>query len=136
MASPRREFVLRSEDVAYLDESGRPWEAIQSGSDHWVLIHEYPVPDAYQTSTVSVALQLPSSYPDVQIDMAYFSPALSRADGGLINTITSHEIDGQVWQRWSRHRTNQNPWRPGVDCIETHMLLVGEWLARELRTAS
>ena len=34
------------------------------------------------------------------------------------------------------HRTNENPWRRGYDCIETHLLLVNEWLARELRGAA
>jgi hypothetical protein len=79
---------------------------------------------------------LAATYPEAQIDMAYFLPALVRGDGGAIRQLSDHRLDGKVWQRWSRHRTAENPWQPGVDCLETHMLLVSVWLVRELRVAA
>ena len=136
MANLRRDFALPPDDVAFLEEMGWPWEAIQDGGTMWLLIHEYPVLDGYQINMTSVALQLAVTYPEAQIDMAYFFPALFRVDGAAIRQLTDQRLDGKVWQRWSRHRTAQNPWRPGVDGIETHMLLVGEWIARELRVAA
>ncbi|WP_419192493.1 E2/UBC family protein [Engelhardtia mirabilis] len=136
MADLRREFTLPPEDVAFLEEMGWPWEAIRDGNTMWLVIHEYAIPGGYQTNSTSVALQLAATYPEAQIDMAYFHPALSRIDGAAIRQLTDHRLDGKVWQRWSRHRTAQNPWLPGTDGLDTHMLLVGEWLVRELRVAA
>lgn len=136
MADSRREFALPPEDVAFIEEMGWPWEAIRNGNGMWLIIHEYPVPDGYQVKATSVALQLAATYPEAQIDMAYFYPALSRVDRIAIRQLADQQLDGKVWQRWSRHRTAQNPWRPGLDGLETHMLLVKEWLARELRVAA
>jgi hypothetical protein len=83
-------------------------------------------------ATTTVALRIEPMYPDVQIDMAYFKPGLSRSDGRPIHTITTESIDGQTFQRWSRHRTSENPWRPGIDCLATHLGQVEHWLANEL----
>jgi hypothetical protein len=54
-----------------------------------------------------------------------------RADGVPIKALAQQQIDGTGWQRWSRHRTPQNPWRPGVDSVATHLVLVDQWLLRE-----
>jgi hypothetical protein len=80
-----------------------------------------------------VALSISSAYPDAQIDMAFFSPSLQRKDGKPINA-TSHIqlIGGKNWQRWSRHRTAENKWRPGIDNISTHLTQVKHWLEREI----
>jgi hypothetical protein len=37
------------------------------------------------------------------------------------------------YQQWSRHRTAQNPWRPGLDNVCTHLLQVNNWLEREFK---
>jgi E2/UBC family protein E len=136
VADLRREFALPPEDVAFLEEMGWPWEAVRDGKTMWLLIHEYPVPDGYQIKATSVAVQLAVTYPEAQIDMAYFFPGLARVDGRGIRQLADQRLDGKVWQRWSRHRTAQNPWQPGVDGLETHMLLVREWLVGELRVAA
>jgi len=132
----RRQFDLPSFDLEFLERRGLPWEAVLEGSVRWVVLHEHPVLDGYNHRTTSVALQLSSSYPDTQIDMVYFYPHLSRTNGKPIPQISNHNFDGKTWQRWSRHRTNANPWRRGYDCVETHILLVDEWLAREVRRAA
>ena len=56
---------------------------------------------------------IPPLYPDAQIDMAYFKPFLARTDGRAIQNLTECVIQREKWQRWSRHRTQQNPWRMG-----------------------
>ena len=56
---------------------------------------------------------------------------LSRIDGKGINNLSQVVIAGEAWQQWSRHRTGQNPWRPGVDDIASHLGLVDDWLRRE-----
>ena len=130
----RREFHLPEEDVEYLDARGLPWETIIFQGKQWLLIHEFPLCDGYTTPKTSVALFITPNYPVAQIDMCYFYPAALRADRRVIPaTQATAVIDGKQWQRWSRHRTAQNPWRPGVDNVATHLALVEDWLERENR---
>ena len=136
MADVRRQFELPGSDLEFLERRGLPWEAVAEGGMNWVVIHEYPVADGYNHATASAALQVPSSYPDTQIDMVYFSPHLAPTNGKAIGGLSTLEFDGKVWQRWSRHRTPANLWRRGYDSIETHLLLVDEWVERELRCAA
>jgi len=67
-----------------------------------------------------------------QIDMVYFFPAVLRADGKDIMNLTTETILDVTYQRWSRHRTDANPWDPAEDTIETHLVLVDLWLKTEL----
>lgn len=136
MGEFRRQFELPGLDLEYLKRRGLPWEAVIEGSVRWVLLHEHPVPTGYNRTAVSAALQLSASYPDTQIDMVYFYPHLSQTNGISVPQVSNLNFDGKTWQRWSRHRTAANPWRRGYDCIETHVLLVDEWLERELRRAA
>jgi hypothetical protein len=127
----RREFQLPERDVKFLDATGRPWETIGLPGRRHVLIHGHPVPSGYNAPDVIAALKIDPGYDDAQIDMVYFLPALVRIDGKPIKAITNEAIDGKTFQRWSRHRTPANPWRPGEDYIGSHMVLVEDWLERE-----
>src|SRR5688572_26257689 len=129
----RRDFTLPDPDSEFLDALGLPWEAVSEGKINWILVHEVPVPDGYTTSTVSVALWIQPGYPVVQIDMAYFYPHLQLASRAPIAAITFQQVGDKLFQRWSRHRTASNPWRPGVDGVSTHLSCVRFWLERELR---
>lgn len=128
----RKQFKLPEADDEFLAETGLQWELVRNGGLNWLIIHKYPVPKGYNQLHVSLALMIPAGYPDAEIDMVYFNPALARADKGAIRALTSQSIDGKSWQRWSRHRTGVNPWRPGVDDVQTHLRLVDEWLRREI----
>lgn len=128
----RRQFDLPESDVEHLEGRGLPWETMKEGSSRWVLIHGYPVPEGYAVRAALLALRIPPSYPDDQIDMVYFHPALALVSGRGINALSPVEIDGKQFQQWSRHRTGANPWRPGLDDIASHLLQVDNWLAREL----
>ncbi|MCX6984246.1 MAG: hypothetical protein NT118_05765 [Lentisphaerae bacterium] len=124
--------MLGKEDITYLDSTGLNWETVKELGKMWVIIRDWIVPDGYTISNVNVALRIESNYPDTQIDMAYFNPALTLKNGKIINAASVQEkIDGNMWQRWSRHRTSQNPWQLGVDNIETHMVQVSHWIKRE-----
>lgn len=127
----RKDFQLPEDDATYLDGLGLPWETINDQGMQWVVIHEYPVKSGYNCEKVSVAIKIETGYPRTQLDMAYFYPALQRLDGKGINAITGQAIDGKQFQRWSRHRTPQNPWREGVDDISTHLTLVSFWFEQE-----
>jgi hypothetical protein len=129
----RRGFRLPESDETFLNALGRPWETIGNGGGRWLLIHERRVPTGYNVGTASEAYRIDVGYPDTQIDMVYFLPHLSRVDGCAIGALSVEQIDGQQWQRWSRHRTPEYPWRPGEDDISTHLVLVDHWLEREFR---
>ena len=127
----RRDFDLAAEDVAFLNEYGLEWEAVLDGSP-WIVLHGFPTPPGYNHAYVSVAIRIETGYPYAQLDMAYFEPALARVDGKAIGaTESSQSIAGKVFQRWSRHRTAANPWKPGTDSLGSHILLIEDWLQRE-----
>ncbi len=131
-ATPRRDFILLDGDEQYLELSKFEWEAAIEGGIRRVVIHNWQVPAGYTSSSASVNVQLPPGYPDAQIDMAYFYPPLARADGRTINALAVDRFNGKEWQRWSRHRTEGSSWRMGIDCLQTHMTLVADWLIAEL----
>jgi hypothetical protein len=130
---PRRDFKLGEPDTEFLDSLKLSWETRQQGGAMWVVINGWALPVGYNVPQVSVALAIPTGYPDTQIDMAFFSPFLHRQDGVPIGALSTANVAGEQWQQWSRHRTAANPWRPGVDDISSHLALVDDWLRREFR---
>jgi hypothetical protein len=128
----RRDFDLFPEDKQFLDDYGLPWEAVCDGSQ-WVLIHKFPSQhDGYIQSDVTIAIRLETGYPNTALDMVYVFPPLARKDGQRIGaTEATQIIAGQIYQRWSRHRTPQNPWKVGHDGIGTHIFLIEDWFIRE-----
>ncbi|MDW7663051.1 MAG: E2/UBC family protein [Bacillota bacterium] len=125
-------FSLPEEDEDYLNTTSFSYTTIKENNFRWLIITNFPIPHGYNTQIASLAISIPSSYPTTQIDMAYFHPALKRNDQKSIGaTQCTQTIDGKLYQRWSRHRTSCNPWRPGLDDISSHISLVEEWLKRE-----
>jgi hypothetical protein len=132
--SERRDFSLPPGDVAYLDASHPGWQTIRDGAASWLILPSYTVPTGYNVSQATAALRLEAGYPDTQIDMVFFCPFLSRVDGVAIGATGGQvTVIGTAYQQWSRHRTAENPWRAGIDDIESHMLLVKHWLEREFK---
>jgi hypothetical protein len=131
-AALRREFRLPLGDEQYLDSLGLSWETVKDSNLLWLLLHDWQIEPGYNVPTVRIALQIPGAYSDSEIHMVYFLPPLERVNSRPIATISSQPICGEIYQRWSRHRTPANPWRPGVDDVSTHLTLVDEWLRREL----
>lgn len=129
----RRQFQLIEEDEQCLAARGLKWESVVESNSKWLIVHEYPILEGYNHRIALVALRIPPSYPDDQIDMVYFFPALALVSGRTIKQLTPHSLDGKQYQRWSRHRTPANPWRPGLDNVCTHLLQVDSWLQRELK---
>ncbi len=128
----RNQFHLPEADAEYLERFGLSWETVIENGCMRVIVYNFPLPDGYNVKAADLYLRIEGGYPDTQIDMAYFYPALSRVDGVSLKAITADSFDGKQWQRWSRHRTSTNPWRSGLDNIETHLIFVGEWLKHEL----
>ncbi|HXM49578.1 MAG TPA: E2/UBC family protein [Pyrinomonadaceae bacterium] len=133
MGTERRAFKLPTADENFLEYRGSVWETIIEGQERWVITEDFAVPNGYNHKSVLVALLLPPTYPDVQIDMAYFSPELARSDSKMIRNLSSRQINGKDWQQWSRHRVGEDAWRPDIDNIQTHLLYVTAFLETELQ---
>lgn len=131
----RRHFSLPGEDMEWLEGRGRPFELVSDGGVLRAVVHEIAVPPGYTIEATSAYVRIEAGYPDTQLDMVYFYPALVRATGKAIAAISDDSFDGKTWQRWSRHRTPANPWRPGIDNLATHFALVNDWMERETTKA-
>lgn len=133
LAELQRDFSLLERDRLFIEQMGYKYELIRQVNQCWLVIHNYKLPKGYQTETANLALLISTNYPDVQIDMAYFLPALKLETNRVIpQTQHSVSINNEIYQRWSRHRTRLNSWRPGVDDISTHLFSVKNWLEREV----
>ena len=130
----RRQLILPDDDVAFLDSLGLNWETLRESNLEWLLIYNCSVPNGYTIPTVDIAISIPSGYPISALDMAYFYPELKLTSGKVINAANVPQtLDNKSWQRWSRHRTTQNPWQPGSDNISTHFASIYSWLEKEIR---
>lgn len=97
-----------------------------------VVIRNYPIPAGLNCRAADLLLRLSAGYPDVQPDMWWFSPAISRSDGRQIAATQSIESHlGRQWQRWSRHLP-AGAWKSGIDSLESYLALVN----RELESAA
>lgn len=131
---PRRQFDLPAQDAAFLDSTGLRWETVKEGNVMRVIIYDYPIPKGYNVTIADIYIRLSDQYPDNELDMIYVSPALSLKCGKTINKLSSENFDGKNWQRWSRHRINKaQAWDPVLDGIQTHLVLVDDWFAVEVR---
>lgn len=131
--APRRDFALLATDAAGLEARGLRWESVADGGRRWLFLPDFPVPPGYTADQVVIALDIPPSYPQAEIDMFYCLPRLDRAGGGTIpQADVFMAISGRTFQRWSRHRGPGAPWRPGIDSVLTHLALVEAALLREV----
>ncbi len=129
----RRDFAFSEDDTGCLDANGLLWETLIDGGTKWLIVRGFPIPVGYNHPASDVALRIPPSYPDVDMDMAYFYPELLLTSRKVIRqTQVKVLVEGKQYQQWSRHRTSANPWRPGLDNVCTHLLQVTTWLQREV----
>lgn len=124
---------LPSEDEDFLKQLGLPSKIVQEGNTRWLIIYDYLIPAGYNRQKADVAIMLHPQYPQAQIDMIYIHPSLQRLDGKMINALMNQSIGGRVFQRWSRHRTPENPWVPGEDNVSTHLDLMMDCLQAEFK---
>jgi hypothetical protein len=124
----RRMFRLPQADEAFLDSLKIPWETVREGETRWLFLHDFPIGPGYTVEKATVTIRIDGGYPPGKLDMAWFHPALSRKDGVSIAALSSEQIDGRTFQRWSRHY----PWREGVDELSTHIRRMEAWLRDEV----
>ncbi|MDG9927968.1 MULTISPECIES: multiubiquitin domain-containing protein [unclassified Pseudomonas] len=127
--APRRGFSLLPGDEQYLSARGYRWETVLNGTNRWLLIHDYELPEGYSHDKVEMALLVPSDYPMAQVDMFYVYPPLSLANGaGIPATQVTGNVDNVTFQGWSRHR----PWNPATDTIISQLAMVDGCLLKEV----
>jgi hypothetical protein len=132
VARPRRAFALLEVDERYLDSRAFWWETILDGGRRWLLIRAFPVLMGFTIDHVTLALEIPLTYPGAQIDMFYTNPKLVLRSGRVIECIDAvMPILGTAFSRWSRHRGPASPWNPATDNIATHLALVESAMAKE-----
>lgn len=133
---PRRLFNLLPVDEQHLNQLGYRWETCLTclnGQDRrWLVIHDFQLPEGYTPRTARLALEVPPGYPNAQIDMFYFYPAVSLTSGAAIPSVqVVATIDDVIFQGWSRHRT-PTPWDPATDNVITQLALVDGCLLKEI----
>ena len=127
----RRQFMLLPKDETFLSQGSYNWETLNEGR-RWLVVQNYPLPQGYNVATCTIALEIPVAYPTAQIDMFYCIPHLQLASGGTPAATEHREIiDGQSFQRWSRHRPT-NSWSAVKDSVATQFGLIEESLCREV----
>jgi len=131
-SAPRRDFELLQADQTYLDNLGFAWDTVVEGQHRWFVVTDYVVAVGYQTDKVQLALLVPPTYPQAEIDMFYVYPPLSKVDGGAIPNLMQQVIGGITFQTWSRHRGQGAVWNPRRDNIVTHLALVESAIAKEV----
>jgi hypothetical protein len=134
-----RAFQLLPKDHQYLDALGLKWEtvierdAVAGATRRWLLIHDYSLPGGFSQPKVLLALEIVLEYPASQIDMFYFLPLVSLANGQEIpSTQVRATIKGATFQGWSRHRSGSSAWDPNSDSVQTQLALVESCLVKEL----
>jgi hypothetical protein len=128
----RRDATLPPQDLLFLDGLGKEWEIIVDGSI-WVLIYAFTLPPGYSQSEVILAVRIEGGYPMTPLDMMYVYPEIQRTDGkSIVAADVPQTLDQKQFQRWSRHRTPENPWISGQDSLETHYYLIEEAFRSEL----
>lgn len=129
----RRDFKLLSSDEAGLDARSIDWETLVDAGRRWLILSRYPLPDGFNVSEVTIALEIPPAYPSAEIDMFYCMPHLACLNRNPIpQTEARVSIRGQNFQRWSRHRGPGAPWNPSKDTVLTHLALVDAAILREV----
>ncbi len=130
---PRREFGLLERDEAYLNERSLHWETFFDGERRWLLLHNFVLPKGYNHSTSCIAIDVPPTYPQSEIDMFHCLPHLKLSSGGIISETSGRTvIAGQTFQQWSRHLNGQTRWNPATDSIMTHVAVIEAALAKEV----
>jgi len=126
------EYPLPNEDIEYLNANhGDKWYLKLDSLNNPVglIIKDYKLPDGYHPDQSNLMVLIPSNYPMSGIDMFYFCPDVLRKDGKVLGALTPEKHFDKRWQRWSRHYE----WRPGIDCIATHISYVRNQLNSELK---
>lgn len=131
--APCRGFRLLDKDETYLTERGLHWETLQEGGRRWLILRHFMLPVGYSHGMVDIAIDVPSHYPQAEIDMFHCFPHLTLKSGGAICATTGRtSIQGQSFQQWSRHLYGQTRWNPATDSVMTHLAVIDAAFSKEV----
>ncbi len=129
----KREFALRDQDEAYLNKSDLNLDTVVDNGRRWAILRQFALPPGYNVDRADIAIEIPPTYPTAQLDMFYCLPHLSCSSGaGIPKTDSRQVIEGDSFQRWSRHRQGETKWKPETDSIITHIAIIADSLNREV----
>lgn len=125
------ESILLEADARYLESKGYEYSANQDSSGSiLVVIHDFPLPEAYAPTSCDLLMKLPPGYPNANPDMFWTRPDVKLKGGTWPRSSEVHEVlNGAPWQRWSRHLT-ASAWRPGRDCVRTFLAAIRRELSK------
>lgn len=119
--------MLRPDDRQYLDDHNVIYEVIEHGSETHLILKEVGLAPGLAPETVDILIVLPPLFNDVNPDMFWCHPSVTRPNGPIPGTETQWDIHGRTWQRWSRHIAGQ--WRPGIDNVATYIAYIKRAIA-------
>jgi hypothetical protein len=101
-----------------------------------VVLEGFRLPRGLSVATTDMLLRLPPGFPDAAPDMFWCDPPVHRTDGSIINqSEVTESYLGRQWQRFSRH-LNPGEWRPGVDSVDSFVVLIRKTLCEGVRLAA
>lgn len=113
--------MITDADKRLLDELGLSWSLVPEGGWLSLTILGWPLPAGLAPTVADLLIRIPPGYPDMPLDMWYFSPDVTRTDGREIEqTQVREDYGGKSWQRWSRHLA-PGDWRPGTDDLRSYL---------------
>jgi Prokaryotic E2 family E len=115
---------LPEEDIAYLNDTGLPYDFVADGENGGVVFRDYRLAkDKYDHETTNLLICVPKGYNDAMLDNFYVDPPLKLKASSSYPQNADHFEDhaGRNWQRFSRHLPK---WRAGVDRLKNFMPLV------------
>jgi len=134
----RRQFALPEDDVELLESCGLPWETVvmvENGQRSlWLFVHDVPLPPAIEARdqpgvplvTATMGFRV-TGYPGANLDMVYLNPPLARVSRSPIAALSDFQLDGRIFQQWSRHY----PFDPATHTLFGHFRTAQTWLEKE-----
>lgn len=128
-------FNILPKDNEYLNQVFGNYRTIIDQNRRWLIVDNYQLPEGYSHQKISIAIEIPITYPQAEIDMFYTYPRIQLVTGAIPScTEVDQLIEGKSYQRWSRHRSHLSAWNPASDNIVTHFALIEESLLREVQS--
>lgn len=118
--------MLLEDDEQYLKDKGYVYDCRQGDTGQvYVIIKDYPIPPGYTRDKVDLMVIIPAGYPISPMDMFWVNPEIRYVQNSLYpkNADIFEDHIGIRWQRFSRHYIT-HPWRPGVDSLSSHLIMV------------
>ena len=128
------QFEVLPKDDEYLKQVFEDFRTIIDQGRRWLVVENYELPEGYSHKQVTLAIEIPSLYPQAEIDMFYIYPRIYLPNGVTPSCTEAEQIiEEKSYQRWSRHRSHVSQWNPVIDSVITHFSLIEESLLREVQ---